>query len=142
MAFKDAFGGMKVKPLTEAKIHDMIIAYLRSSWSEARFISSLTGEMQPNKSIRARNSRIQHSAGQPDLYIFEPVGKYVGLAIEIKRDSANPYTKSGKLKKNSHLEDQAGWLTYLEGRGWKAVFAVGLEQAREIIYKYKNSIYD
>ena len=66
--------------------------------------------------------------GHPDIAIYEPrvIGgrHYCGLFIELK-------TKKGQPSKN-----QIRWIGDLEHRGFKAVFAYGLDDATKKIEEY------
>lgn len=58
------------------------------------------------------------SPGVPDVLIFEPLGGYVGVAIEMKR------LKGGKVS-----PEQERWLGWLQARGWCAFVARGADEA-------------
>jgi hypothetical protein len=132
-----AFGMLKKKVETERRIHTRLCAYLRERYPNVRFITTLDGEYFGQ--FQAQHVRaLQWGAGAPDLLIFQPNGKYYGLALELKRDTANPFKKDGKLKKNEHIQEQADWLDYLQEVGWRALFAVGYENAMDIIDEYMN----
>ena len=70
----------------------------------------------------------------PDLFIAEPRHGYAGLFIELKNTQI--YKADGSLRKNEHVEEQAAVLKALQERGYKAVFAVGFDEARDIIDMY------
>ena len=135
--FDRAFpNGRKGKEAHESRLHEQVCNYLLAQYPKVRFISSLTGEHQGNVRIRARNKNIQWGAGQPDLLIPHNNGIRVGLAIELKRLSANPWKKDGNLRKSEHLQQQAAWLEYFVNQGWYACFVVGFDQAKDVIDKY------
>jgi len=135
--FDRAFpNGKKNKKSYESKLHEQICNYLRLQYPKVRFISSLTGEYNSNSFTNARNSRIQHSPGQPDLFIVEKRNGFSGLALELKTLSSNPFKKNGELRSNVHLRQQDDWLTYLRVQGWSAHFAIGFDHAKELIDKY------
>ena len=136
--FKRAFPkGRKIKKLTEAKLQLMVCKYIRAQYPSVRFISSLTGEYQSSRTVRARNSAIQWGRGQPDLMIMVSRHPYCGLAIEIKTLENTPYLEAdGGLKKDEHLVDQLGWLVYMGKMGWKADFGVGFDEIKEMIDQY------
>ena len=71
----------------------------------------------------------------PDLLIFEPRGGYYGLLLELKVKS--PYLVDGKtLRKDKHLEAQNKTLLKLSGKGYKAVFVTGFDEAEKVITNY------
>ena len=57
------------------------------------------------------------SPGVPDLLVFEPLGRYVGVAIEMKGPK-------GRVS-----PEQTRWLGWLRERGWYAFVAYGAEEA-------------
>jgi len=135
--FNRAFpNGRKAVKQKESKLHEQITNYLLLQYPKVRFISSLTGEHNSSHIVRARNSRIQHSPGQPDLLIVEKRNGFSGLALELKTINANPFKKNGELRANEHLRQQDEWLTYLRIQGWSAHFAIGFDNAKELINKY------
>ena len=80
----------------------------------------------------------------PDILIAEPVPRcvdgswnheYNGLFIELKREGTRLKKKNGEWA-SSHIAEQAELLQKLTDRGYKAVFAVGFDEAREIIDNY------
>lgn len=66
-----------------------------------------------------------YKRGFPDVFIYEPRGRWHGLAIELKRD------KGGRLS-----APQREWIAALEARGYRAVVAKGLEAAKEVLTEY------
>lgn len=70
----------------------------------------------------------------PDIFVAEPRGGYGGLFIELK--AAPIHKRDGSLRKNDHVNEQAKMLSALTGRGYMAKFAVGFDQAVEIIDSY------
>lgn len=134
------FGEIQVEmpKLSESKVQDAVVRHLKSKYKKVRFISSLTGEKVSGARTKTRNAKIQHSNGQPDMFIYARRGGYVGLALELKRDGEVIYKKDGTLRKSDHLEEQQEWLDDLTEEGWYAVFSVGLKESVEIINWYLN----
>lgn len=64
-------------------------------------------------------------AGFPDLFIYEPIGEYYGLAIEMKR------VKGGVIS-----PEQKHWISQLTKRNFKAVVCYGALDALGVIDKY------
>lgn len=62
--------------------------------------------------------------GFPDLFIYESVGKYHGLAIEMKALNGKP------------TMEQLEWLSNLRMKGYAAYIAYGAEQAIRCIEAY------
>lgn len=74
--------------------------------------------------------------GLPDLMIFEPRNNYHGLFIELKKEGTKLYKKNGEPISDEHLTEQASILSFLNGKGYMAEFAIGFKQAVEIIDNY------
>ena len=73
--------------------------------------------------------------GYPDLFIIERTAEYAGLFIELKRDGVRLKKKNGEWA-TTHIAEQAEMLEKLNRRGFKATFAVGFDEAKEIIDNY------
>lgn len=120
--------------MTEEQLHRGVCSYLRLQHPKVMFNTDLSGirltQGQAKKLPGLRSSR-----GMPDLFIMEPRGSYHGLFIELKRDGEKLHQKNGKWK-NTHIEEQAEILSKLKMRGYKANFAIGFDEAREIIDEY------
>lgn len=69
--------------------------------------------------------RLGMRVGFPDLLIFEPRGKFHGLAIELKR------RKGGRVS-----DAQSKCLEELSERGYRAEVAKGFDEAKKIIDEY------
>lgn len=63
---------------------------------------------------------------------------YNGLYLELKAEGNSPFKKDGTLKKDQHLEEQDKYLQTLRGKGYKAEFATGFNEAKKIIDDYLN----
>lgn len=68
--------------------------------------------------------RMGMKKGFPDLFIYEPIGEYHGLAIEMKALNGKP------------TMEQLTWLSDLKARGYAAYIAYGADQAIRIIEAY------
>jgi len=75
--------------------------------------------------------------GWVDLFIAEPSRGYHGLYIELKKEDVRIYLKDGKtLTANPQIRKEAEFLARQRTKGYCAVFACGLEQAKTVIDKY------
>ena len=81
----------------------------------------------------------------PDLFIAETIivekkdGTYKGLSglfVELKREGTRIYKKDGTLVADQHIREQHALLVELERRGYMVCFAVGFDQAKQIIDEY------
>lgn len=85
----------------------------------------------------------------PDMFIAEPMSKTIGqkspagysaqlfhgLFIELKKGDTRLKKKDGSWA-TEHIAEQAETLEKLRQEGYKAEFAVGFEQAKQIIDEY------
>ena len=63
-------------------------------------------------------------SGVPDVLIFEPKGRYNGLAIELK------------IKPNVASPAQRGWLKRLELKHWYCVVCYNFDEVEKIVNNY------
>ena len=80
----------------------------------------------------------------PDMFIAEPMPRcidgswnyeYNGLFIELKKEGTRLKKKNGEWA-NDHIAEQYDVLDRLRFRGYKAEFAVGFDEAIQIIDDY------
>lgn len=123
----------KIYHSNEYELQLAVCQYLRYQYPDILFRSDLGG-IKLTKGLAIKSKKIQRSSGFPDLFIYYPSKGYNGLAIELK--ATNIYKKDGTLKKNDHVFKQKKILDILSANNYKAVFAVGFEQAKKIIDEY------
>ena len=133
--YERAFGHLPKAKESERRIHKRVVNYLRHSYPDVRFHTSLDGEAMGTNQ-RGFVIALQWGSGFPDLMVFKRTDKYSGLAMEIKRDGESPYKKDGTLKSGQHYTDQEGWIRYLRREGWMAEFGVGYSHCIDIINEY------
>jgi hypothetical protein len=63
-----------------------------------------------------------------------------GLFLELKREGTRIYKKDGTLVADQHIREQHTLLVELERRGYMACFAVGFDQAKQIIDEYLGGL--
>lgn len=68
--------------------------------------------------------------GDMDLYICN------GMFLELKREGTRILKKDGTLVADQHIQEQHALLAELEKCGYAARFAVGFDQAKQIIDEY------
>ena len=88
------------------------------------YCGSMGGNYQPHVSVRMRAKLSGYKRGFPDLFIYEPRGKYHGLAIELK------------VGYNKPTIEQLNWLQKLTDKGYLANTCKGIEESIAIINKY------
>lgn len=77
-------------------------------------------------------------SGVPDCLIFEPRGRFVGLAIELKVERDNGSKQNGQPRKKTKgrlTENQKYWLTELSLRGWSTCVCYNFD---EVIEQFEN----
>lgn len=62
-----------------------------------------------------------------------------GLFIELKRDGTRIKKRDGSYA-SDHIAEQAKLLSLLEDQGYLAVFAVGFDEARQVIDSYRERV--
>ena len=88
-----------------------------------------------SKAQTGRMKAIQGQKGWPDLFITEPKKGFHGLFIEIKAQGV-------KLRKlntdyaSDHIKEQGEMLSKLSDKGYIAYFAIGFDEAKNIIDGY------
>lgn len=72
----------------------------------------------------------------PDFIILQPCKGYHALILELKKEDESPYLKNGELSKSEHVQEQNKALQHLNKLGYKAQFAVGLDEAMKVVDEY------
>lgn len=131
--------------MKESTLQCHVADYLRLQYPRVLFHSDYGSGIK----LTPGQARIQYrqNGGRrawPDLFVAEPrtitIGKnkyyYAGLFIELKREGTHILKKDGTLVADAHIREQHDLLCELERRGYKAMFAVGFDQAKQIIDGY------
>jgi len=92
------------------------------------YCGSMGGNYQAHMSVRIRAKKSGYKRGFPDLFIYEPVGKWHGLAIELKTG----YNRATK--------EQLKWRDELNKRGYVAEICTGIDEALEVINNYLKGV--
>lgn len=120
--------------MSEAIEHTMLCNYMRTNYPHVVFLSDASGiKMTMGQAIKWKSMR--SSNGIPDLIILHPNSIYFGLMIELKKTGEKIVKKDGTYK-SDHLKEQAEVLSKLQAQGYYAVFALGFENAKNIIIEY------
>jgi hypothetical protein len=91
--------------------------------------------MKLTKGQAAKHKKLHPKRGYPDLFIAEPSKECNGLFIEIKAEGVRLKKKDGTWA-SDHLAEQNEMLNKLQKKGYAAYFAVGFEEAKNIIDDY------
>lgn len=122
--------------MSEAEIQKNVAIYIKTAYPEAIFHSDFGSgvKLTPRQAIM---QKVQNGGRRawPDMFIAEPIGKCHGLFVELKKDGVRIKKKNGEWATN-HIEEQALVLQSLRDRGYKAEFAVGFNEAIDIIDEY------
>lgn len=127
--------------MRESDLQIAVADYLRLQYPEVIFHSDFGSGIKLTKGQAVKQKR--QNGGRrawPDLFIVEPVFKEdctgcYGLFIELKKDGTRLKKKNGEWA-SDHIAEQAEMLERLEFRGYRAMFAVGFDDAKKIIDLY------
>lgn len=126
--------------MTEHEMYIQIADYMRYQYPEVIYRFDLAADLKLSIGQAKKHKRLQGRRGYPDLFIAEvrSLGDryYHGLFIELKKAGTRIYRKDGRLVSDAHIREQFDMLEQLRQRGYKAEFAVGFDEAKEIIDKY------
>lgn len=122
--------------MTEHQLYEQIARYLQLQYPDVIYRFDLASDLKLTMGQASKHKRLHPRRGYPDLFIAEPVHKWHGLYIEIKRDGESPLKKDGTLKAGQHIKEQHEMLVELERKGYRAVFGVGFDQCKQIIDDY------
>lgn len=126
--------------MNESELQVMVADYLRMQYPDVLFHSDFGSgiKLTMGQAIKQKRQNGGRRAW-PDMFIAEPVkASYVvhhGLFIEIKKEGTRIYKKDGTFA-SEHIEEQAKTLALLGAKGYKAVFAVGFDEAKKLIDDY------
>ncbi len=87
------------------------------------------GQAKRNKELHGKFNK-----SYPDVFIAKCINGYGGLYLELKKDSDD-----GTVQNSDHVRKQDVIHKILRKAGYKCVFAVGLEEAIEIVDDYLKS---
>lgn len=138
-----------IEPQTEAELQTMVADYIRTKYPDVLFHSDFGSGIKLTKGQAIKQKRQNGGRrGWPDMFIAEPVARcvdggwnmdcgYYGLFLELKKAG----TRLVKVRhpdewENNHIAEQASVLRQLQSKGYCAEFAVGFEQAKQIIDHY------
>lgn len=133
----------------EHQLYVRIARYLQENYPDVIYRFDIAADLKLTKGQASKFKRLHPERGYPDLFIAKPrdglnmetggnLNYYAGLYIELKAEGNSPFKKDGALKKDQHLEEQQLMLKGLRYRGYKAVFATGFDEAKQVIDEYLN----
>ncbi len=122
------------KSKAEEKIQMEFCDYVRYTYPDIIFMCDLASGLKLPIWIAAKNKQMRSSKSLPDFFAAEPRKGFNGLFIELKKDGIR--LKSGAMPTSDHIRDQEAILERLRQKGYKAEFAVGIEEAKFIFDEY------
>lgn len=121
----------------ESIVHRQVCDWIRLIHPNVLFWSDGSGNFL-TRTQAGMAKMLRSSGGVPDLFIALPRGKYHGCFIELKRESAAVYLKTGVLSTNPHIQQQAEVLQSLTNAGYYANFGLGYEDTvRQLSWYFK-----
>ena len=86
--------------------------------------------------VASKQKRLRTNVkGYPDITLSLPTKLYAGLFIEAKADGSKLLNKKSEFA-TPHLKEQAAYLKYFSDIGYRAVFAIGLDEMILITNNY------
>lgn len=131
--------------MREHELYGQIAQYLQLRYPNVIYRFDLAADIKLTVGQAAKHKRLHPKRGYPDLFIAVPKlrrnkdGLHVythGLYMEIKREGVKILKRNGEYVADKHIREQAAMLQELELLGYRAVFAVGFDQAKQIIDDY------
>lgn len=134
----------------EELLHLKVCDYLRKNYPDVLFRTDFSSGMKMTPGQAAKHKKFQKGRAWPDLFIAKPEKDvfrcsysghkyykfYGGLFLELKAEGTKLYKKNGEMVANKHYREQAEMLKKLRSNRYAADFAVGYDQAIQIITDY------
>jgi hypothetical protein len=127
--------------MTELELQAQVADYIRLQYPSVIFHSDFGSGIKLTMGQAIRQKRLNGGRRSwPDMFIasVRTIGGryYHGLFIELKKAGTRIFKKNGTLVSNAHICEQFDMLEQLRRRGYKAEFACGFDEAKEIIDEY------
>ena len=137
--------------MSEHQLYELIAQYMQIQYPDVIYRFDLAADLKLTAGQARKHKMLHPKRGYPDLFIAEPIitsyrdengmikltqtKNYSGLFIELKKDGTRLKKKNGEWA-SDHIAEQAEMLERLEFRGYRAMFAVGFDEAKKIIDLY------
>ena len=108
--------------MTEYQLQKSVCKYL--DLKGVLYCASMGGQYQPHFSQRIKAKKSGYKRGFPDIFIYESVGEFHGLAIELK------------VGKNRATKDQLKWQKELNKRNYVSEICNGIDETLKVINQY------
>jgi hypothetical protein len=134
--------------MKESELQVLVADYIRVRYPDTLFHSDFGSgiKLTPGQAMKQKRQNGGRRAW-PDMFIAEPqlntsiLKISGGLFLELKKEGTRLKKKNGEWA-NDHIAEQAEILNQLKLRGYAAEFAVGFDQAKEIIDNYLGATKD
>ena len=122
--------------MSEAELQKQVAIYIRLQYPDVIFHSDFGSGVKLTP-WQAKMQKMQNGGKRawPDMFIAEPKGKWHGLFIELKKEGTRLLKRDGDFA-SEHIAEQDAVLRELNEKGYKAEFAIGFEQALNLIDDY------
>ena len=111
--------------MKEHELQKSIIKYLKLKYPKLLYCASVGGvRTSMRQAIKMKETG--YKKGMPDIFFYEPVAPYHGLAIEVK------------IKKGRPTKEQLWWRDQLNSRNYISEITYGFEETINVIERYLN----
>lgn len=124
--------------MTEEEVQIRLSQHIAIRYPKALFHNDFGSGVKLGWTRAKRQKAMNIHRGFPDLQICEPIGKWNGCFLELKKDGVRIVKKDGKLVKDEHIQEQAEFIEKLRERGYYADFAIGLKDSIRKVDDYMN----
>ena len=132
--------------MREIDLQAQVADYLRLQYPDVIFHSDFGSGIKLTMGQAIKQKRMNGGRRSwPDMFVAKaklmqtkdgmPFIKH-GLFLELKKDGVRILKRDGSYVADEHIREQAKMLESLEREGYEARFAVGLDQAKQIIDDY------
>ena len=123
----------------EQRLQTLVSKYMHLKYPKKHFVFDVAAGLHfKSQGIKRLVAMWRSEDKLPDGYLFVARGKWHTLMLELKTIEACPFKIDGTLKSNEHVEGQAARHEELKADGMCATFAVGIDNALEIIEWYMD----
>lgn len=120
---------------SEEKEQLALINYIAHAYPGIIAFSDMSGINMPGGMAR-KWAKMRTVKGVPDILILEARYGYCGLFLEMKRSGLRLRKVRTDEWVSPHIEHQARILKQLSEKGYLAMFAMGFEQAKQLVDAY------
>lgn len=121
----------------ELDIQMALAEYLTLQYPGIIFRSDLGGiRLNMGQAVEAKRLQGGKGRGFPDFFVCCARQGYHGLFGEIKTSATEVYTRTGRLRQDTHTQEQWRVLQRLCEEGYLAGFWLGFDHAIQVINRY------